>query len=139
MASVSSSCTFENILIKIDQYSDYVPVWSTVTNLIAIFEKYVGNWICCQTSSEDHEYCKYIQDKSYRRCALLLLPIIGNVVIAIYDFFMMYNSGATQELDEEAREYDIENVDDPFEIYQKTERALQEARAEFILSLMNGN
>lgn len=127
MSGVSLVQKVENILITIDHYSDYVPFWSSVTNLVDIFEKGLGEWVCGTEALKEHEYCKYIHDKPYWRCTLLILPIIGNVIIAIYDYFEMRYEEKVKKLDEEAeaRLFGIFPLpNDPVE----RERALQNGR-----------
>ena len=101
MSDISSVQRLENILITVDNCSDYVPGWSAVTNLVDIFEKGVGEWACGTEALKEHEYCKHIHDKPYWRCALLLLPIIGNVIIAIYDYYQMRHQEKMKRLGED--------------------------------------
>lgn len=71
-------------LIQIDRFCDYIPVVSTITNLVdlcfkAIFSiansfSYDGHSLC------ENRYVSYLHDdKSAARSLLLLIPIIGNI------------------------------------------------------------
>jgi hypothetical protein len=71
--------------IRIDEYCDYIPFVSSVTNLVDIFQKY-----CILPSMQpkdvaQNRYYIYIDQKSIRRSVILLVPVLGNLVIALYD------------------------------------------------------
>lgn len=68
-------------LIKIDTFADYIPVVSTVTNLVDLFFKAV----VLPTIEKKNHYYTHIDDKSVLRCLILLIPILGNLIVAIYD------------------------------------------------------
>lgn len=79
--------SLENIrdaLIWTDQFCDRLPVMSTPVNLINIFLKCV---ISCQNpdSIKKNRYFTHVKDKSLLRCVTLLIPIIGNIIVGIYD------------------------------------------------------
>ncbi len=69
-------------LQRIDHVCDYIPIVSTVTNLIDLFQKY----ICMPRSEEKNYYFVHLQEKSVLRSLVLLVPLVGNIVIIIYDF-----------------------------------------------------
>jgi hypothetical protein len=79
MGSISSA-SFNNVMLE----SDYVPFGSTITSFYTIFQK-CYDFISCQTvNPADHTY-KRILDKSLLRTIILLIPVIGNIIIALYD------------------------------------------------------
>ncbi len=75
------------LYVLADRICDYVPVVSTVVNLYDLFTKYT------MISERDAEasmdpYTVYIQRKSFFRCITLLIPVIGNLSIAVYDLIL---------------------------------------------------
>jgi hypothetical protein len=72
-------------LIKTDQICDYVPFASTITNLVDIFEKCVLSSCCKPKAINENRYISHIKDKSSLRCFALLVPILGNIIVGIYD------------------------------------------------------
>ncbi|MBS4168608.1 HEAT repeat domain-containing protein [Parachlamydia sp. AcF125] len=75
-----------NFLLKADQVSDYIPVISTLTNLIDLFQKYVVLSRKQKVNVSKNHYYAHLQQKSFSRCIVLLIPVIGNILVAIYDF-----------------------------------------------------
>src|SRR5580700_9265774 len=78
--------TCSNFLITTDKFSSYVPFLSTVTNLVDLFQKYV---VIPQMRDEDvwnSHYFTHLDQKSFSRCVILLIPIIGNIIIGILDY-----------------------------------------------------
>lgn len=78
----------ETLLIKIDQFTDYIPAVSTVTNLVDLFEKYVLLPIIerCGVDTTQNRYWTHIKNKDSGRCGLLLIPVVGNSIIGYRDF-----------------------------------------------------
>ena len=76
-------------LIKADNFLDYVPVLSSISNLVILFQKCVLANVP-KNEITDHYY-KHIKDKSCVRCVILLIPVIGNVIIAINDLINKKN------------------------------------------------
>lgn len=76
----------DEISVKLDQIADYVPGLSTLTNTVALIQQRI--W---KEKSEDHpaikkdRYYTHITDKAKWRCVVLLLPFIGNFIVAVYD------------------------------------------------------
>lgn len=70
-------------LAKIDQRLDYVPVVSTVTNLVNLFLKhvYIPGVDEGRISNDRFLYHHYLQNKGSKRCLLLLLPVVGNIMV----------------------------------------------------------
>ncbi len=65
------------------QKCDYLPIVSSYTNCAALFYRYVGGHYISD-SAGDRKY-HYFCDKSPIRCAILLIPILGNLLVGIYD------------------------------------------------------
>jgi len=72
--------------ISWDTWYDYCPVVSTVSNACDIAQKILFS---CQKSPEEIKkdyYCDYIcNKKSFLKCAVLLIPVIGQLIIYSYD------------------------------------------------------
>lgn len=85
-------------LITIDQIYDYIPVVSTVTNFVDIFEKCVFKGLK-QETIDKNRYFSHIKDKSNLRCVVLLVPFIGNIIIGIYDLIQNKREREHQDLD----------------------------------------
>lgn len=76
--------SFTQKAVSFDNFADYMPGLSTVTNLVDIFQKSIIN----MTKSEkplSSSYYAHLQNKSFLRCFTLLIPILGNIIIAIVD------------------------------------------------------
>lgn len=76
-----------NSLYKYDHLLSYIPFVSTVTNLFDLYQKYVvlPNLQLDALCKHKHYY-QHLQKKPTLRCVVLLLPILGNIIIGIYDF-----------------------------------------------------
>lgn len=77
-----ATITATHPLIEADQLCDYIPFLSTVTNLVDLFLKYV---ILETEENYANPLYTYLQDKNTLRCLTLLVPVLGNVLIAIFD------------------------------------------------------
>ncbi|MBS4169054.1 ankyrin repeat domain-containing protein [Parachlamydia sp. AcF125] len=75
-----------SFLLKADRIADYVPGLSTITNLIDLFQKYVMLPTKQKANISNNHYYSYLKQKSFSRCIVLLVPVIGNISVAIYDF-----------------------------------------------------
>ncbi len=81
------------ILTKFDQAFDYFPGLSLINNIVDLFLKAVVLPFKDPQSNTNNHYWKHINDKSTLRCvALIILPILGNIVFAIYDFVTRFDS-----------------------------------------------
>lgn len=82
IAAVSSS---SDTLIWVDRVCDYIPGVSSITNFAnMIFQAFFFD--CCSSSIREDRFFTYLEDKDPIRSAILvLLPILGQVIIAIYD------------------------------------------------------
>ena len=69
--------------VNVDKVTDYIPGVSTVTNLVDLLGKGVLGNVPVDASREI--YASHLQEKSTLRCVILLVPVLGNVVIGIYD------------------------------------------------------
>ncbi|MEM7175145.1 MAG: hypothetical protein AAF443_04355 [Chlamydiota bacterium] len=76
---------------KIFNYSDYIPLVSTVTSLRDLYHKYVTlpqmQAKPDMKSTLNDLYYRSIEKKSIYRCVFLLIPFIGNIAVALSDFF----------------------------------------------------
>lgn len=69
---------------ELDHILDYVPVISTVSNLIDITAKLVlGN--LSNEPIDSFPYFAHLSEKSYLRCVTLLIPIVGNIIVGLHD------------------------------------------------------
>ncbi|MGR3951565.1 MAG: hypothetical protein QRY74_01400 [Chlamydia sp.] len=81
MSSISSY-SISNLLIISDTYLDYIPIVSTVTNLINIIQKCIILPILAPAIRKNRYY-KHIDTKKFAHCLFLLVPIIGNIAIPL--------------------------------------------------------
>lgn len=82
--TVNSFFLFDT-LVKMDSYCDYVPFVSTITNLVDIFEKCVLLNYKNNEQIKKNPYFKHLIEKRFLRCVLVIIPVIGNIVIAFID------------------------------------------------------
>ncbi len=80
-----SSCSVSGKLVWLDRVCDYVPGISTVTNLIDIVAKCVLNCFCRSESIQKNHCFSHVNDKSCLRCFILLIPILGNIIVGVFD------------------------------------------------------
>jgi hypothetical protein len=75
------------ILIGMDDVFDYIPLVSTLTNLVDIFIKYVILPHLSAESVQNNHYYSHLEQKQLWRCLVLSIPCgIGNLALGIYDF-----------------------------------------------------
>lgn len=75
---------------KADYYCDYIPVASTVKNIVNIsqmvFQK-INQKLCPkyydQISDQNKNYFKHLDTKTFTKCLLLLIPVV-NIFVAFY-------------------------------------------------------
>ena len=72
-------------LVNIDKVCDYLPIVSTVTNIIDIFQKCVILPLAGLFGVKKGHYYTYLDKKSFVRCLSLLIPILGNIAIWLHD------------------------------------------------------
>jgi len=103
MSSIVATNTVNNALIRIDQVCDYVPLASTITNLVDIFEK-CGFCDCCSSESTNlNRYFSHVKDKSSLRCVILLVPILGNTIVGIYDLIQNHHAEGNEREDQDSQ------------------------------------
>ncbi len=73
------------VLVEMDKTCDYLPI-SPVTNLVALFLKYVILPHLDRQTVENSHYYRHLKRKDDVRCVILLIPILGNILITLYDF-----------------------------------------------------
>ena len=76
-------------LVALDTFFDYTPVASTVTNLIDIFQKCLVVPFLEKSYVDSSRYYTHLKQKSFKRCILLLVPVIGNLTIIFSDVAAM--------------------------------------------------
>lgn len=72
-----------------DHICDKVPFVSSVTNTLDIFQKSV--FVPLSNTKTRCHYYKHLESKSFIRCLALLIPIIGNIAIFIFDHYSKKN------------------------------------------------
>lgn len=72
-------------LVALDTFFDYTPVASTVTNLFDIFQKCLIIPFLEKSYVDSNHYYTHLSQKSFKRCVLLLVPVIGNLIIFFSD------------------------------------------------------
>jgi hypothetical protein len=90
---------FSTVCVNLDRYLDYVPVLSTITNLIDIFLKYVVQPRMDETDLQTNHYLTYLDTKKLSRCLILTIPLFGNIIIAVLD---IYGAFQAEQLEEDA-------------------------------------
>jgi hypothetical protein len=78
--------TVSNFLVKTDCLCDYVPLVSSATNLVDLFQKCVVLPLMDKSKIASSHYYKHLDQKSFFRCFLLVIPVVGNIIVGIYDF-----------------------------------------------------
>ncbi|MDR3623696.1 MAG: hypothetical protein P4L16_00980 [Chlamydiales bacterium] len=80
-----SAISFSRTLIITDQVTDYIPIVSTITNLVDLFIKYVILPLLNKATITNNHYFTYINNKDDRRCLISGIPFFGNISVGIYD------------------------------------------------------
>lgn len=75
-----------DFFVKADNACDYIPFVSTLSNLIDLFQKCVVLPLVSNQSIVNSHYYTHLKNKSILRCTFLLIPVIGNIIVGIYDF-----------------------------------------------------
>lgn len=70
--------------VRADQIFERVPFISTITSIINLFHKCITIPIKGKLSVKDY-YFTYLNQKSFSRCVVLLIPVLGNIIVGIYD------------------------------------------------------
>ena len=71
----------QRTLVQIDEIADYIPIISTVTNLIDIVQKCLVIPMSSADSIRKSYYYSHLDQKSFARCLILCIPVIGNIII----------------------------------------------------------
>jgi len=80
-------------LYRADVICDYVPVISTVSTIVNLFQKFFVIPYLNRDYVNSSYYYSYLNQKSTNRCISLLVPIIGNIIVGIFDFkYRNYNN-----------------------------------------------
>lgn len=75
--------------IHTDRVCDRIPVVSSVTNLVDLFQKIHFRKVPQEVVAGDPlRYSVYIKQKSVGRCFLLLIPFLGNFIVGMHDVRM---------------------------------------------------
>lgn len=78
-----------HFLVKADRLCDRIPVVSTLTNLTVLFQKCVVLPFMKNESVAGSHYYTHLKNKPLLRSVVLLLPLVGNIAVGIYDFLSM--------------------------------------------------
>lgn len=74
--------------VSLDKICDYIPFVSSYTNIVDLIKKKrfeVNESPKLDPPSLKEKYITYIENKSEIRCAILIIPVIGNALVGIYD------------------------------------------------------
>jgi hypothetical protein len=86
MSAINFPERYSGFAERIDRFMDYIPILSTISNLIDLFIKVIflrkqskeGE----QTSPVPHQF-KHLESKTFGDCVLLLVPVLGNIIVPI--------------------------------------------------------
>lgn len=76
-----------SFLKRADQVCDYIPLVSTVSNLVNLFQKYVVFPRLEQGQPLEGSrfvYHAHLKDKSFLKCILLSIPVLGTIFAFIF-------------------------------------------------------
>lgn len=71
-----------NALITMDTYASCIPIVATAVNLIDIALKSVLSVVSKKIEIKNR-YLKYVSNKSYKKCAILLVPFVAQIYLLI--------------------------------------------------------
>lgn len=87
MISKQSGC-----FLSVDNAYDYVPFVSTLSSSIDLFKKYVLLNFSSKQFVEKNHYYTQLKRKSIFLSIILLIPVIGNLTVFVYDLkYSKYN------------------------------------------------
>lgn len=80
---MSVSCLPKIDFVNLDKVCDYVPLISSLSNLVDIFQKCVLEAMKFTYGNEyvQSKYYKHIDNKEFSRCFQLLVPVLGNIYV----------------------------------------------------------
>ena len=82
------SLIIDNTLDRLNQVVDYVPVISTLHSMVSLYYKYVVIPSCSEEDLKGNHYFKNLQEKSTYHYLTALVPVLGNVLLLIYDIYL---------------------------------------------------
>lgn len=82
--------------VKFDVICDYIPLVSTITNLYDLVMKHIAFPMMDEETVKGDQFYSYLKDKSTIRCMVSLVPVLGNIAIAIYDENVRYNAALSR-------------------------------------------
>lgn len=65
---------------------DYIPCVSTFTGIKGVITNLMKDRLSSPSIEISEHSFKYLEERSLIRCCILLIPILGNILVAIYDF-----------------------------------------------------
>lgn len=81
-----------SVRVGLDNVADYVPLVSTVNNLVDLFQKYVYLPRLSDNEIQSNHYYTHLKDKSLLRIVILCLPIlVNNLIILVIDVVTLFN------------------------------------------------
>ncbi len=83
------------LLVNIDQFCDYIPVISTLTNLVDLVAKCILKLVKNPQLFFGNHYFRHLDNKSFSRCFTLLFFGIANLMIGIIDFVALHKKITT--------------------------------------------
>jgi len=89
----------KNSFVKVDAVCDYIPGISTLTNLMDLFQKCALSLPFAKEITGDSHYYKHLEEKSFLRCLVLLIPVIGNIFVIADDIKAQYIKKQSDAID----------------------------------------
>jgi hypothetical protein len=76
-------------LVTLDVISDYIPVVSTLTNLVVLFQKCLVVPFMKADFIDTSHYFTHLKSKTFVRCIVLIIPVLGNAIVLLYDLALL--------------------------------------------------
>lgn len=95
--------------VQTDRLASHVPILATAVNLIDIFQKIHLRKMSVERIRQNHYY-SYLDQKSYKRCFVLMIPVIGQIAIYLYDRLK------SQKVVQQPRDAVVPQNKDPIEV-----------------------
>lgn len=92
----------EKFLVNVDKAMDYIPFASTVNNAVDLIAKGVFKTMKREDLDLENRYVFHVINKNAWRSAILLLPVIGNIIVAISDLKKKHETEAKNKAAQEA-------------------------------------
>lgn len=86
----------QKLLVQSDKICDYIPVLSTITNFVDLFQKYIVLPMLHRPSIETNRYFAHLDKKSPFRCVLLMIPGL-NIYMSIHTKKQAPTAGKLQQ------------------------------------------